>query len=693
MCRVRLPVTYKLSCKSMAHEKLSVLLTTEGTYPFHQGGVSTWCDALVKQMGAVDFTILAIITDPFISQKYTLPDSAKLVRIPLWGTDEPSEHLHVPFGSTYMAKQRTTSGVILQRFIPLFDEFVREILASEKNSEHLGSILLRLYDFFQEFDYKVAFKSPVTWERYKALIREAAHDSTSGLREPDMYSAIQSLGWLYRFFNVLNTRVPESAVAHATAAAFCGIPCVIAKLKYKTPFILTEHGVYLREQYLSLSKRGYSSFLNTFLIRLIWSVTRLNYDFADQISPVCRYNTRWEYKVTDRHERIRMIYNGVDYRPYARVAPRDRERPTVVTVARIDPIKDLRTLILTAAVVRRTIPDVLFLVYGSVTVPEYFEQCEQWIEEQSLTDTVKFMGHTTDMVAAYDAGDVVLQTSISEAFPYSVIEAMLAGKPIVATAVGGVPEAIANTGVLCYPGDAEGLAQAVLHLLNDHAARFEMGEEARRRALNLFTLERSLQEYMRSYIRLAVVGAEGVRRPSRSLGSKRQRRVPTQRSEVHGFATAKREGQADHRRRLLTERALALVAAGYPKAAEQPLREALQQTAWNLADVVRLRLLRSIYTHLARMTEAQEMQGLERDVLTTMARRRQQLAAEKALAFRDVGELRQATRYMVAAIDMDSASLANPVLLLELARMAFAEGRIEEAQDLYTRSLLAAQLA
>jgi len=111
---------------------------------------------------------------------------------------------------------------------------------------------------------------------------------------------------------------------------------------------------------LSLSKRGYSSFLNTFLIRLIWSVTRLNYDFADQISPVCRYNTRWEYKVTDRHERIRVIYNGVDYRPYARVAPRDRERPTVVTVARIDPIKDLRTLILTAAVVRRTIPDVLF---------------------------------------------------------------------------------------------------------------------------------------------------------------------------------------------------------------------------------------------------------------------------------------------------------------------------------------------
>jgi len=130
------------------------------------------------------------------------------------------------------------------------------------------------------------------------------------------------------------------------------------------------------------------------------------------------------------------------------------------------------------------------------------------------------MGHTTDMVAAYDAGDVVLQTSISEAFPYSVIEAMLAGKPIVATAVGGVPEAIANTGVLCYPGDAEGLAQAVLHLLNDHAARLRVGEEARRRALNLFTLERSLQEYMRSYIRLAVVGAEGVRRPSRSSAAR-----------------------------------------------------------------------------------------------------------------------------------------------------------------------------
>ncbi|WP_379970522.1 DUF3492 domain-containing protein [Ectobacillus sp. sgz5001026] len=75
---------------------------------------------------------------------------------------------------------------------------------------------------------------------------------------------------------------PENSVSHASAA-FCGIPCVIAKL---------EHGVYLREQYLSLSKRNLPAFLNTFLIRFIHSITTLNFFYADQVSPVCHYNTK-----------------------------------------------------------------------------------------------------------------------------------------------------------------------------------------------------------------------------------------------------------------------------------------------------------------------------------------------------------------------------------------------------------------
>lgn len=662
---------------------MSVLLTTEGTYPFHQGGVSTWCDMLVRRLGTVDFTVLSIITDPFITQKFTLPPSAKLVRIPLWGTDEPSEHLDVPFSSTYMAKQRTTFSVIQDKFIPIFDDFVREILAKEKNSDQMGRTLLQLYDFFRQFDYKVTFKSQWVWERYKVLVQQEAEKPGSGLADPDLYGMIQSLGWLFRFFNVINTNVPETTIVHSSAAGFCGIPCVIAKLKYGTPFLLTEHGVYLREQYLSLSKRGYSSFLNTFLIRMIWTVTDLNYHFADQISPVCQYNTRWEKRITDRPERIRVIYNGVDHRVFLRVQPRERARPTVVTVARIDPIKDLHTLIRTANEIRKVIPDVLFLVYGSISVQEYYDDCVKLIQELSLETTVKLVGHTSDMVSAYDSGDLVLQTSISEAFPYSVIEGMLSGKPVVATAVGGTAEAIDQTGILLNPGDVQGLANAVIQLLKNPAARLELGEAARRRALDLFTLDRSLQNYMRTYIRLSVVQRSGV--PARREAKQRRNTAVMQQSlrQISPVPSL----TPKQSRKLAMERSFALLDAGFPLAAAEQLQTSLRASGAEPSDLAKLVMITSIYEKSGLQEKAEWSKQVTSTKEEAARHRSQQLLSDKAFAFAAASYPVEAVRYLKRVVHANENSPMASQTMFELNRI-FTEQTTPSLQRSIYRNLL-----
>ena len=64
---------------------ISVLLTTEGTYPFFEGGVSTWCDVLIRQLYDVDFTLLSLTAQPGLRPAYQLP--ANVVRhlpLPLW---------------------------------------------------------------------------------------------------------------------------------------------------------------------------------------------------------------------------------------------------------------------------------------------------------------------------------------------------------------------------------------------------------------------------------------------------------------------------------------------------------------------------------------------------------------------------------------------------------------------------------
>jgi polysaccharide biosynthesis protein PelF len=488
------------------NSNLSVLLTTEGTYPFSQGGVSTWCDMLVKEMKDIDFVLYSVITNPFISQKFELPTHSKLIKVPLWGTEEPSEHLEIPFSLVYLKKKRTTTKIIRTHFLPLFKKLIYEIMTPQKDPQYFGEVLYQLYLYFQEYEYKESFKSEVIWTEYKSLILEWCKESNNRIEKPDIYGLIQSLGWLYRFLNILNTSFPKTDITHSSAAAFCGIPCIIAKLENKTPFLLTEHGVYLREQYLSLSKRNLPAFLNTFLIGFIQSIATANYYYADQVSPVCHYNTRWETRFGVEQQKIKVIYNGIDSQIFKDSKGLANETPTVVTVARIDPIKDIITLLKAASIVKSYIPNVKFIVYGSVTVPEYYDECLALRADLKLEENFIFAGHVSDMASAYHSGDVIVLSSISEAFPYSVVEAMMSGKSVVSTDVGGVSEALGQTGYLVTPRHPEEMATAISKLLQSVELREKLGKEARERALSFFTLDKVIDQHLKSYKLLAQLG-------------------------------------------------------------------------------------------------------------------------------------------------------------------------------------------
>lgn len=562
--------------------RLKVMLTTEGTYPFHQGGVSTWCDILVNKLKSVDYILYSVTMDPFVTQKFKLPETTRIIRMPLWGTEEPSEHLATPFSSSYMAKQRVTDEHLKTEFIPIFIELIREIISKEKDPLKFGLILFELHKYFQHYEYKVSFKSEPAWDIYKKFILDFAKDSKNRLAQPDVYGMIQSIGWLYRFLNIVNTPVPKVNVTHASAAAFCGIPCVIAKLQDKTPFMLTEHGVYLREQYLSLSKRENSSFLNTFLIRLIHSITALNYAYADQVSPVCDYNTRWEKRFGVSPKNIKVIYNGVDPNVFVEASPIAHDRPTVVTIARIDPIKDILTLIRSAGIVREQVPNVKYIVYGSVSVPSYYTECIKLVKQLNLEETITFAGHTLNMTAAYHSGDVVALSSISEAFPYSVVEAMMTGKPVVTTDVGGISEALGDTGILCDPCDANGLAQGIVKLLLNSDLRESLGMEGRQRALNFFTLDRVLELHLKSYIRMAANAVD--------------RKVPI----VLTFNIADRL----RKQRMLMEKGYALVLSGFHREAIAQFRLALKEVPDSAAVPVLLLELADAYNNLGEFDHA-----------------------------------------------------------------------------------------
>ncbi|HEX8967044.1 MAG TPA: glycosyltransferase, partial [Chloroflexota bacterium] len=191
----------------------------------------------------------------------------------------------------------------------------------------------------------------------------------------------------------------------------------------------------------------------------------------------------------------------------------------VVWVGRINPLKDLRTLIGAAALVKAKRPDVRFLLFGSAAAEDqaYYQDILALRAQLGVEDVVEFRGYIAQPVAAYNQGDIVALSSLSEAFPFSVLEAMLCARPVVATAVGGVPEEIQGCGIAVEPRNPRAMADAILELLDDPVRCAALGEAARLKAVEQFSLETCCGAHVASYTQLSAAAA--TKRKSVSLAT------------------------------------------------------------------------------------------------------------------------------------------------------------------------------
>jgi len=129
--------------------------------------------------------------------------------------------------------------------------------------------------------------------------------------------------------------------------------------------------------------------------------------------------------------------------------------------------------------------------------------------ELGLRDNVIFLGERRDVPQILAASDIFVLSSNWEGLPRSIIEAMMAGLPVVATKVGGVPELVEDgvTGFLVPPKDPGALTEALQKLIADPELRRRMGEAGREKALQEFTLDRMLRETEKVY--REVLGSKG----------------------------------------------------------------------------------------------------------------------------------------------------------------------------------------
>lgn len=221
----------------------------------------------------------------------------------------------------------------------------------------------------------------------------------------------------------------------------------------------------------------------------------------------------FDYKVAD--DRATVIYDGIDVRAATDDSGAVRrelgispEVTIIGMVARVAPAKDFPTLVRSAQSVIRRFPEVRFLIVGDHSTVDlnrhHYAEVRQLIAEFDLAQYFIFTDHRDDVERLLNAIDIFVLSTKTEGLPLVILEAMAYAKPVVATAVGGVPELVRDkeTGFLHSPGDHEAQANQLSLLVEDKALRHRLGEAGRARAQSDFSRERFANEVSNLYSRL-----------------------------------------------------------------------------------------------------------------------------------------------------------------------------------------------
>jgi polysaccharide biosynthesis protein PelF len=493
---------------------MKVALTAEGTYPHQFGGVSVWCDQLIRGLPQHDFTVIPLVATGNEAMRWQLPANVKsVVTIPLWGRP-PS----VPLRSRLHGSRN--DSLLLE----LFDVLLRP---PNQAQDRFAAVMRELFRYGQTRNLRAVLASETAvcllndaWrQRWPWILPEAAPaappNGLNGLNgqdaaeprriSPTLGDAVVAMQLLEHALRPFSHPPVQADVIHTVTNGLGVLPAVAAKWRYQLPLIVTEHGVYMREHYLHLRNPQFGWPVKDLYLRFLRRLCTLGYQEAAVITPGNVYNKRWEAELGADVSRIRTVYNGVDPAVFP-VLTEEPDVPTISWVGRIDPVKDLETLLRAFSLVVNEIPDARLRIFGSPPQggEAYLERCRAEAADLGISEQATFEGRVPEIRDAYAAGHVFVLCSISEGFPYTLIEAMACGRACVATDVGGVSEAVGDAaGLIVPPRNPRALADACLRLLRDDSLRRTIGAAARARAVEHFTVDRAISAFDEMYTLLA----------------------------------------------------------------------------------------------------------------------------------------------------------------------------------------------
>jgi glycosyltransferase involved in cell wall biosynthesis len=336
--------------------------------------------------------------------------------------------------------------------------------------------------------------------------------------------------WTWRFlhlplFQVLNCEIPRARVYHAVSTGYAGLVGAVAKLRYNSPLILTEHGIYTKERDIEISRSEWiysdaperiQARKNQGFFKEIWKkfftfLGHITYEYADEIITLYGGNQQLQLKYGAPKEKCSVIPNaikpGIFYPLRENMALDDVKK--VGFVGRVVPIKDVKTFIKACRMVADKYDKVEFWILGPTDEdPEYFHECENLNRLLSMEEKLKFFGKV-DVREYYPKLDVFVLTSISEGQPLTILEAMAVGVPSVSTRVGSCEElingrtkedlALGPAGLVTNIGKPRETAEAIYKIISSKELHDQMVESGYKRVDKYYREDALIEKYRQLY--------------------------------------------------------------------------------------------------------------------------------------------------------------------------------------------------
>ncbi|MEV6976502.1 DUF3492 domain-containing protein [Kitasatospora sp. NPDC093806] len=475
---------------------MRVALLTEGVRPHARRGAGGWCDRLVDGLGEHEFTwyVLAGTAGQAGAAPAPDPDGRRPAsyELALWGRR--------PAGRAPGALRR-------RQYADAYEQLVRSLLRPGERTA-FGPGLYRLAELARADGALPAFLVSDRARRVLERVwRSPGADTSAG--QPLVCDVLVAADLLEQCLRPLTAPWYGTAPGGLGAADLChvvgggpaALPALVAKQLHGVPFVVTEHGLHLREQYLGYREAPYRWPVRALLLAFFRALTEETYRQAAVLTPGSAHDQQWQQRCGADPARTRVVYEGtpaVD-RPAAGAEP---AVPTLVWAGALEPGRDPELALHAFARVRAELPAARLVVHGEEGVPGYRAHCAAVAERLGIGGAVEFAGRPRAAADAWADGTVVVFSALSQRRPRLLADAMLSGRAVVATDVGVAREVVGPTGLLVPPRDPQALAGACLALLRDEERRARLGLAGRLRAQERFAVEPVIGAFREIYLEL-----------------------------------------------------------------------------------------------------------------------------------------------------------------------------------------------